>query len=225
MSISRGKELRLSMRVWDIPTRLFHWALVVLVAACYVTEQAYWMDLHFLCGYAVLTLLIFRIVWGFLGSQTARFGNFVKNPVLAARHLARLFRREPDDEIGHNPAGGWMVLLLLALLLVSAVSGLFSNDDIAAEGPLAKYVSKYTSDIFSGVHDIVWDFLLAAIVLHILAILAYAVFKGQNLVRPMITGKKRLPATLRPPRMANPLLAVAVFLISIALVFALVSFS
>lgn len=225
MSISRGKEIRLSMRVWDLPTRLFHWALVVLVLACYVTEREYWMDLHLLCGYAVLTLLIFRIIWGFIGSQTARFAYFVKSPALALRHLVHFFRREPDEEIGHNPAGGWMVLLLLALLLVSAISGLFSNDDIASEGPLAKYVSKHTSDIFSAVHDIVWDVLLAAIVLHILAIIAYAVFKGQNLLRPMITGKKRLPATLRPPRMANPLLAVAVFLISVALVFALVRFS
>ena len=217
MSGRGGRELRLSMRVWDAPIRLFHWSLAALVAGCYATQRLYWMELHALCGYGVLALLVFRVAWGFFGSETARFARFLAGPRAAIAQLVRLFRREPDLEIGHNAAGGWMVIALLALLAGETVTGLFSNDDIAAAGPLAKYVTKPTSDLLSGLHDRGWDILLGAIGLHVLAIMVYAVVKRQDLVRPMITGKKRLPATLRPPRQASPALAAAFLTAGLAL--------
>jgi cytochrome b len=213
--------MRLPMRVWDAPTRLFHWLIVLLIAASYVTVRKNWMDLHLLSGYAMLTLLIFRIVWGFVGSDTARFARFLRSPIAGLRHLAHFPRREPDDEVGHNEAGGWMVLAMLLVIAVQVGTGLFSNDDGATEGPLAKYVKKTTSDSLSGVHGLNFNILLGFIGLHILAIIAYAVVKKHDLVRPMITGKKKLPAATRAPRMASPILALAILIVAAVAVWAL----
>jgi cytochrome b len=219
------RQLYLPMRVWDAPVRLFHWALVILIATSWATMEWNYMDWHKLSGYAILTLLLFRIVWGFIGSDTARFTRFLKSPLAALRHLAHIGRREPDHEIGHNAAGGWMVLVLLALVLVQAVTGLASNDDVLTEGPYASFVGKDWSDWASRIHG--WNFTLIeiAIVAHVVAVLTYAVLKRQNLVRPMITGKKRLPGTMRAPRMASPILAVILLLVSAAAVTALVRFA
>ncbi len=214
-------NLRLPMRVWDLPIRLFHWIIVALIVVSYVSINKNWMQVHLISGYTVLTLLLFRICWGFFGSETARFSAFLRNPVSGLRHLAAFGKREPDNQIGHNEAGGWMVLAMLLVLAAQVGTGLFANDDGATEGPLAKYVSKETSDRLSGYHGVNFYILLALIVLHVLAVVAYAVIKKHDLVRPMVTGKKRLPAATRAPRMANPALAVLVLVAAGALVWAL----
>ena len=195
------------VKIWDLPTRLFHWSLVLLVFASWLTNRLNLMDLHFLSGYTVMGLLIFRLIWGVLGSETARFRDFLKSPRDAIGHLRHLFVREPDQEIGHNAAGGWMVLGLLSLLVVQVGTGLCSNDDILVEGPLAKYVGKDMSDRIGTIHAVNFKLIELAVLAHICAVLAYAVFKGQNLVGPMITGTKRLPVSARPPNMASPMLA------------------
>jgi cytochrome b len=218
------RQLHLPMRVWDLPTRLFHWVLIVLIATSWVTQYENWMDWHKLSGYAILTLLLFRLAWGFVGSDTARFSRFLKSPLAALRHLSQITRREPDYEIGHNAAGGWMVLVMLLLLLVQAVSGLFSNDDIDTEGPLTNLIDKAQSDWFSHVHSVTFTLIEIVIVLHILAIIAYAVLKRQDLVRPMVTGKKRMPGATRPPRMASPLLAMVLLVLAAGVVTALVRY-
>jgi cytochrome b len=200
------------MRVWDAPIRLFHWVIVLLVAFSYVSAKKGWMDLHFLSGYAILTLLLFRLVWGFVGSDTARFSSFLGNPLAGLRHLAQFTRREPDIQIGHNAAGGWMVLIMLLLLAVQAGTGLFATDDVVSVGPLQQFVSTDVSEKVTSVHAFNFNLILGAIILHVLAITAYAVVKRQNLVRPMITGKKRLPAATRAPRIARNWLALVVFL-------------
>ncbi len=210
--------MRLSIRVWDVPVRLVHWLLVVLVAASYVTAHFGWIELHFYSGYGILTLLLFRLVWGVVGSDTARFRNFLVSPIAGLVHLSHLGRREPDNQIGHNAAGGWMVLFMLALLLVQAGTGLFSRDDISSEGPLAHYISADASDRITSLHAFNFNLILAAIGLHILAILAYAGFKRHDLIKPMVTGKKRLPAATKPPRIASSLLAFLVFLCAAGLV-------
>lgn len=216
---------RLLMKVWDAPTRLFHWAVVLLIICSYVSNRLDRMELHMLFGYAMLTLLLFRLTWGFIGSDTSRFSKFLRSPVAGLQHLAQFGRREPDVEIGHNAAGGWMVLAMLASLFVQVGTGLFSNDDVLTKGPLAHLVSKQTSDALSRVHEINFYVLLALIALHILAILAYAAVKRQDLVRPMVTGKKRLPAATRQPRLASPALAAIVLAVAAGLVWALVSFA
>ena len=113
----QASGLFLPMRVWDLPTRLFHWALVLLVLACYLTVRFDKLAWHMLCGEAVAALLLWRILWGLFGSETARFRHFLASPIAAVRHLLHFTRKEPDTQIGHNAAGGWMVLVLLAVLL------------------------------------------------------------------------------------------------------------
>ncbi len=218
---ARQSVLRLSMRVWDAPTRLFHWAIVVLVAVSYTSVQLDWLDIHFLSGYTLLTLLLFRLAWGFVGSETSRFHQFLRSPLAGFRHLAQFTRREPDNEVGHNAAGGWMILVLLGLLAVQVTTGLFSNDDATADGPLRHLVSKATSDRISSVHAFNFNLILAAIGLHVLAILAYALIKKHNLLWPMITGRKRLPGATRQPRMASPLLALLILALAGCIVWVL----
>src|SRR5580704_5402354 len=200
--------------VWDIPIRVVHWLIVVLVAAAYATWRLNWMVWHGWVGDALLTLLLFRLLWGFFGSETARFSRFLTSPRLAFQHLKYAFRREPDRQVGHNPAGGWMVLLLLVLLLVETLTGLYIANDIADEGPLTEVVPAWAANAIESSHAILWDVLLAAIVLHVLAIAGFAAIKGQNLVRPMITGTKVLPVNSPAPQIAG--LARATLLLAVA---------
>lgn len=208
----------LPIRVWDAPTRLFHWAIVVLIGVSWLSESLGWMTIHFVSGYSIIALLLFRLIWGFVGSETSRFSRFLKSPVAALRQLAHLHRREPDTEIGHNAAGGWMVLLMLVLLAVQAGTGLCANDDGATEGPLFNYVGKAWSDWLSHVHSINFTLIQIAVVLHVLAIVAYAVLKRHDLVRPMLTGEKYLPMGTQGPVLARPWLALVVFAIAVAVV-------
>ncbi len=177
--------------------------MAALVAAAYITWRLNWMDWHTWIGYAALTTVIFRILWGILGSDTARFARFVASPRAALQHLAHPLRREPDTHAGHNPAGGWMVLLLLALLLGETLTGLYVANDVANEGPLTQLVPAALANAITALHRILWDTLLAATLLHVLAILVYAAFKGQNLLLPMITGRKSLPPGVPAPRLAG----------------------
>jgi cytochrome b len=208
------RQLHLPMRIWDMPTRLFHWVLVVLIFAAWLSAWRDWMQVHVVCGLTVLTLLVYRLIWGFVGSDTARFSHFLKSPMAALRHLLHLLRREPDHEVGHNAAGGWMVIVLLVLLCIQVGTGLCSNDDILVEGPLAEFVGKDRSDWLTHIHHVNFTLIEIAISLHVLAIITYRVLKGQNLLLPMITGKKRLPGATRAPRMMHPVLALAVLLFS-----------
>lgn len=196
------------MRVWDVPTRLFHWAIVLLLGASWITQRLDWMELHFLSGYSMLAMLLFRLGWGFFGSETARFRHFLRGPLEAFRHLARLHRPEQDTQIGHNAAGGWMVLVMLGLLCVQVGTGLCANDEVSVQGPLAEAVGPANSDWFSHIHAVNFRLIEAAIALHVLAILTYRVLRGHRLVWPMVTGNKPLPDTLPAPRMASPVKAI-----------------
>ncbi len=189
--------------VWDAPTRLFHWLVVALVVACYVTFRLNWMDWHVWAGEAVLALLLFRLLWGVFGSDTARFSHFIAPPAAAIRHLMHLHHREPDTGVGHNPAGGWMVIAMIAILLGQTLTGLYENNDIADEGPLTELVPARVANLIADLHTILWDVLLAAIALHLLAILSYFVVKRHNLLHPMLTGHKRLPEEVPAPRIAH----------------------
>ncbi|WP_158923149.1 cytochrome b/b6 domain-containing protein [Acidisphaera sp. S103] len=201
------------IKVWDLPVRLFHWLLVALILAAWVTQYLNRMTLHVWIGEWILTLLLFRVVWGFIGSDTARFSWFLRSPLAALRHLAHLGRREPDREIGHNAAGGWMVLVMLALIGIQVGTGLCANDlddGGDTEGPLMHLVGKDRSDWLTHIHGLNFTAIEAVIVLHVLAIVAYAVLKRHNLVRPMVTGTKLLPADVAAPRVVNPVWALVV---------------
>lgn len=216
--------LWLPMRVWDAPTRLFHWTLMVGVVTCYVSVKLNAMTLHMISGETVLALLLFRLVWGVIGSDTARFAHFIRNPLHGLTHLASFTRKGPDTQVGHNEAGGWMVVAMLALLLTQAATGLFANDaDSFIAGPLAKLISEDAGLSALHLHDLNFNFVKIVVLLHIAAIIAYAVVRKHNLVPPMITGKKRLPAATRAPRMVSPVLGGVVFAVCGALVWALVT--
>ncbi len=195
--------------VWDAPVRLFHW---LAWASCWSGGLCHlsldWMELHVRVGETLLALVICGLA-GAVGSETARFRSFVASPAAALRHLRHLLRREPDVQVGHNAAGGWMVLLLLALLLVETLSGLYVNNDIADEGPLSEVVPVWLANAISTLHGLVWEVLLAAVALHVGAIGVYALAKGHHQTPPMLGGRKRLPARAAAPRIASPLLAVA----------------
>jgi cytochrome b len=210
--------------VWDAPTRLFHWLIVALVVAAYATWRLNWMDWHARAGNALLTLLLFRLLSGFFGSETTRFSRFLTSPRVALRHLAHVLRREPDRQAGHNPAGGWMVLLLLALLLGEALTGLYVANDVADVGPFTALAPAPIANAITSLHLIFWDALLATVGLHVLAVLVYAVAKGHNLVLPMITGWKTLPDSVPQPRMVGPARAILLLSCSVLATAALANF-
>jgi cytochrome b len=214
-------ERMVRIKVWDGWVRLFHWSIVVLMVVCYVTARAGSMGWHMLSGYAVLALVLFRIAWGFVGSDTARFTTFLRSPAAAFRHLLHLRRREPDTEAGHNAAGGWMVLVLIGLLLAQAVTGLFADDDILTQGPLAQFASERWVQRLTGLHDRIFNVILIAVALHVLAVVLYRVLKGHKLARAMVTGVKDMPAAVAPaaPRMGSGVLAAVLLLAAAAAVY------
>ena len=215
------------VRVWDLPTRLFHWALVVLVAFSWWSgEQGdSWLKWHFWSGYSILTLLLFRLAWGFVGSATARFSGFLRGPAAGIAHLRELAGKHEPRDLGHNAVGGWMVIALIAVLLAQAITGLFADDEILMMGPLAELVSAGTRATLSTIHGLLINVILALVALHVLAVLAYWALRGQNLIRPMLSGDKAVPQDIaaRPPAMVSPLRALAIVVLAALIVWAIVS--
>lgn len=171
--------------VWDFPTRLFHWSLVILVVAAFITAKigGNAMLWHGRCGLGILGLLVFRIVWGFVGSTYARFTQFVRGPTAIRAYLAGQWQG-----FGHNPLGALSVLALLGVLLLQVCSGLFANDDIAFAGYLAPLIGSATSGDITGIHRLLENALLLLLAAHVGAIIYYASVKKKNLVQPMLTG-------------------------------------
>ena len=212
---------RHSAPVWDLPVRIFHWALVLLVISQVVTASigGNAMQFHAVGGYAILTLVVFRILWGFFGGTHARFRDFVRAPATVVRYAKSILGESHMAHRGHNPLGGWSVLAMLGSLLVQATTGLFANDDVMMEGPLAKHVSDRTSEIATAIHDVNAAVLLALIAIHIAAVLFYLLAKKDNLIAPMITGRKQFATTDEPARYGNPWLAALLFGCSAATVY------
>ena len=199
------------VKVWDLPTRIFHWTLVALMIAQWLTAQnSGAMDYHVWGGYAVLALVLFRLIWGVVGSETARFGAFVRGPGAALAYVKALLRGETPLYLGHNPMGGWSIVAMLILLLVQAGTGLFANDDILIEGPLYSWVSKSASDWLTTIHKLNFNLLLAVIAVHISAVLFYLLVKRENLIHPMLSGRTHLSSNLigTAPRMVSPWLGL-----------------
>ena len=212
-----------SVRVWDLPTRLFHWSLVALIAMQYATGEFHLLDMrwHFWFGYATLALLLFRVLWGFVGSQTSRFARFVRGPRAVLAHLRSQLSARPLASIGHNPLGGWSVLAMLACVALQSITGLFASDEIDTEGPLAAVVSERTAKLMTHLHEWNQNVLLALIALHVTVIALYYLVKHENLVLPMISGRRRvqIPEALR---FASAWWALGLFIICAAVVGALI---
>jgi len=187
--------------VWDLPTRLSHWLLVALVIISFVTGKigGNAMRYHEWSGFTILALLLFRLIWGFVGSRESRFVTFVRGPSAVARYATTLLRGDSTSFLGHNPLGGWSIIAMLLALLAQAATGLFANDDIITEGPLFDWVSKATSDWLTRVHKLNQEVIIALVSIHVLAVLFYLFHKRENLVKPMITGVKEWHGTGPPP--------------------------
>ena len=185
-----------TVRVWDLPIRLFHWLLVGLVGFSWWSGHSHLMDWHRRSGYVVLALLVFRIYWGFFGSRTARFAQFLRGPAAVIAYARSLKgAAEGGKTIGHNPMGGWSVALLLLALVGMVTAGLFAVDvDGLESGPLADYVSFDGGRAAAHFHGFVFNLLLALVALHIAAILFYRLRLKTDLVLPMVTGRGPAPA-------------------------------
>lgn len=173
--------------VWDIPTRLFHWLLALTFAGAWITsESERWRDVHVSLGYTFGALVLFRLLWGFAGSRYARFSDFVKGPASVMRYLRSLISARPEHHVGHNPAGGWAVLALLALGFITAASGLLTYNDLLA---------KATEELHEGAASA----MLGLVILHIAAVFLSGFLHRENLVRAMVHGYKQgeAPAGIR----------------------------
>ncbi|MGC3944565.1 MAG: cytochrome b/b6 domain-containing protein [Chryseolinea sp.] len=197
------------VQLWDWPLRLFHWSLLAAVATAIVTGElgGDWMAWHGCAGITVVGLLAFRVVWGLIGSSTARFSHFAPTPGKILAYLRGRWRGT-----GHNPLGALSVFGLLGVLAFQAGSGLFSNDDIAFTGPLAGLIGDGLSHTLTNWHRQVANGLFVLIGLHVAAIAFYALVKKDKLVRPMVTGWKDIPADLPKPRRARRVALIAAFL-------------
>lgn len=185
---------RAEVPIWDWPVRFVHWAIVLLLAVLLVTGKAGgdWLVWHMRAGETLLALVLFRILWGVAGSRHARFASFVRGPREVVTYARSLLRPPRATFAGHNPLGGWMVVLLLVALLVQAGLGLFTNDDIMNEGPLVRHVSKDLSDWLSSLHRRNAWIVVGLASVHIVAVIGYLVAFRDNLITPMVTGRKRL---------------------------------
>ncbi len=173
--------------VWDLPVRAFHWLLVVLVPLQWWTAEEEMMDLHILLGQLVLFLILFRLIWGLIGSSTARFAGFVRGP----RAVLAYLRGRLPPAVGHNPLGALSVLAMLALLCVQVGLGLFASDeDGLYSGPLAHWVGADMSEELAEWHERNFDVLMVVVGLHVAAILFYLLVRRDNLVAPMVTGAR-----------------------------------
>lgn len=213
------------VRVWDLPTRLFHWALVACVIGSLVSVNigGNAVGWHFRFGYAILALLLFRVAWGFVGPRHARFANFPPNPAAAWRYLRG---REPH-RVGHSPLGALSVYALLLALAVQVVTGLFANDGIMWDGPLRSLVSNSTSDRLTALHQFNRIVVMALVLLHLAAIAYYRFVRRDALVGPMLTGDREIPGATEQDSardgLRERLLGLALAAASAAIVWAVVT--
>jgi cytochrome b len=198
--------------VWDLPTRLFHWSLAALMVAAVASNKLNAMDWHMRFGLSILALVLFRLVWGFVGGTYSRFADFVKGPGRCFSYFKGMLTGREPPVAGHNPLAGLVMMALLLALAVHAGLGLFGNDDIIFDAPLSKMVSKKTSDLLTTYHKYLFKGILALVALHVAAALYHALVKKEDLIRAMITGKKSLPAgaDLPPARMGSPWVAALI---------------
>ena len=214
-----------NVRVWDLPTRLFHWLLTLAIVGLVMTAQlgGFAMDWHFRLGYTVLSLLLFRLVWGFMGGHWSRFSSFLSSPTVLLRYIKG--SDQSKQSLGHNPLGALSVIAILLFLALQVASGLFSDDEISAYGPLGKFVSSNIVASATYYHTQIGKLVLLALIgLHLLAIGFYFFREKKNLVLPMVTGDKKSDVEAKPSRddRASRAMALMIFLLCSALVASLV---
>ncbi len=198
-------EPQTKVKVWDLPLRIFHWLLVILVAVMFISAKRDNFDVHIIAGQALVVLLTARLLWGLVGSSNARFSSWIFAPREYLQYLKTLPQKKPSHMMAHSPIGAVAVIAILIALMVQVASGLVAADvDGLVEGPFAYYVSYELNRLASDIHVRHEKWVLALVILHIAANAFYYFYKKDNLVRPMITGSKHLPQSLasQAPRLA-----------------------
>lgn len=198
-----------SIRVWDLPTRAFHWSLLLAFIGLYLTgESSDLLEFHQWFGLAMVGLLVFRLTWGFIGSTTARFSQFVRGKAAVSDYLNGRWQG-----VGHNPLGGWSVIAMLLLLFAMVVTGLFANNDADFTAPLTFLVSDGVSSLLTSVHHLLFNLLLVVVVIHVGAIVFYTIVLAKDLVTPMIKGDAPAESDQDAPTQGGGMIAVIVALV------------
>ena len=203
------------LRIWDLPTRLFHWTLVPLLGFAWWSAEQRMLDWHRLAGYSIFALLVFRLIWGIAGSSTARFANFVGGPSTLVRYVrGHMFNRTAAPAPGHNPVGGWSVIAMITILAVQVGLGFFSVDiDGMESGPFSYLADFETGRVASEWHAFIFNVILAITALHVVAILFYLLHRRDNLVGPMISGTRKWTGERPTLRFASAWTALILFLL------------
>ncbi|QQX81479.1 cytochrome b/b6 domain-containing protein [Shewanella sp. KX20019] len=186
------------VKVWDVPTRLFHWGMLCLLGGLWWTAESGEMEWHQLLAYSLMILLGMRLLWGFIGSDTAKFSHFVRSPKTVFNYLQKTKQHGISASIGHNPIGGYMVVALISLVTLQLVTGLFATDEIFTEGPLYATVKDDTALWLTWLHKQNFDLILILAAIHVLAVGVH-MFKGDKIIAAMFSGYKRLPSELEQP--------------------------
>ncbi len=209
-------EPKKTIKVWDAGIRLFHWTLAILFClsaySAFQDKFGIYADMHLNAGIATLILVVWRIVWGVVGSDTARFSQFVKSPTAGFAHLKQMAAGLPYRAIGHNPLGGLSVVLMLVLLLAQASMGLFASDGMIFSGPLSMKVSGALSSSLTSWHALLGRVLIGVVAFHVLVVLVYGIFKRVNLVWPLISGNTGVDPSASAPIMKPGWLALLLFI-------------
>jgi len=199
------------VKVWDLPVRVGHWALVALIAIAMATgeDEGPILRVHLAVGYLVLVIVVFRLGWGVIGSEHARFADFVRPFAVVRAHVVRLLAPRPPVHLGHNPLGGWMILGLVATLVLVVASGIAAEAGLPGAGGLARFVPGFLGRMIGEVHEGAANLLILLALVHVAGVAIHRLLTGERLVRAMITGAKEVPedvpaADYRP---ANPVLA------------------
>lgn len=196
------------IKVWDGFIRSFHWLLVIAIATLYFSAEEGMMELHFIAGFFTLALLLTRLIWGLIGSKTAKLSALLHSPITAIKSF-----KQTNEPVGHGAAGSYMVLAFFALLLVQLVSGLMTTDDILTDGPLVQYASNNVVEWAGWLHHTNFDLLFYAIILHVVAIVIYRI-KGKKLVKAMVTGYTDKEAGNTEVKVTkSPWLAIVIFVV------------
>ncbi len=207
---------RKSILVWDLPIRIFHWSLATCFFGAWITHEmeasGFW--LHTIFGYSALTLVLWRLAWGFMGTRYARFRNFVTAPAATLAYLRAVTSRPKPEPVGHSPSGGWAIIAMLALIGVQASSGLFNGGELMMEGPWFHTLPGWAKDFSHELHEISFNILLGLVGLHLAAIVFYAIRWKRNLVPAMLTGYSETEG--HSPGLGSQKLLLAVFLLALA---------
>ena len=188
--MSSEKQENIFMKVWDLPLRIFHWALMISIMGCFVSGKMENWAIHERFGMSVMALILFRIIWGFIGSETAQFRNFLTMPKAVFATAKQMWKKRSSLSRGHSPVGGYATLALLAIPLVMAFTGSISTDDILYDGPFYHLASEW-SQLAGRIHHLGEKAIIAIVILHLGALGFYWFALRKNIITPMVTGRQK----------------------------------